>query len=546
MKIINGGKLYLSSFLKWLLLANILALMPIASYAQTDATVAVEDPSDAPLTDVATVIVDGGLLFDVHGYSVAPAQERADNIAENIIKAAESSTKPTVKIKIIDGEFGPTITVDGANVTVVTLADAKHEGMEPELLEKVQAQVIEETILKYRSDRSKKGQSKSIKQALLWTAPFLLITFLLLWGRNRVENGVEAIVLKLSANVDAASRNIIQSSFIVTVARTIVRLILFGIFLSILNGYLSILFSAFAQTRHISKSLGAYVTAPIFEMLVDAVSHLPNIILVVLLFILTRYFIKLTRLVFENIESGNFNFVGFERQWTWPTFNLVRFFIWIVWFVLAFPYIPGSDSAAFKGVSILLGVMVSMGSNSVVSNLLAGIFVIYRRSTSIGDRIKIGEYVGDVVAIKLMETHLKSIKNELVSIPNVMLMNSDVINYTSQTDDDGLLVNTIVGIGYEEPQAKVEKMLIEAALRTAYVEKTPKPFIFRNALADYAVNYQVNAYTKCGPKFPLIMSDLHANILDVFNENKVQIMTPSYMADPDDPKIAPTPKVKPA
>ena len=545
MKIINGGKLYLSSFLKWLLLANILALMPIASYAQTEATVAVEDPSDAPLADVATVIVDGEPLFDVHGYSVAPAQERADNIAENIIKAAESSTKPTVKIKIIDGEFGPTITVDGANVTVVTLADAKHEGMEPELLEKVQAQVIEETILKYRSDRSKEGQSKSIKQALLWTAPFLLITFLLLWGRNRVENGVEAIVLKLSANVDAASRNIIQSSFIVTVARTIVRLILFGIFLSILNGYLSILFSAFAQTRHISKSLGAYVTAPIFEMLVDAVSHLPNIILVVLLFILTRYFIKLTRLVFENIESGNFNFVGFERQWTWPTFNLVRFFIWIVWFVLAFPYIPGSDSAAFKGVSILLGVMVSMGSNSVVSNLLAGIFVIYRRSTSIGDRIKIGEYVGDVVAIKLMETHLKSIKNELVSIPNVMLMNSDVINYTSQTDDDGLLVNTIVGIGYEEPQAKVEKMLIEAALRTAYVEKTPKPFIFRNALADYAVNYQVNAYTKCGPKLPLIMSDLHANILDVFNENKVQIMTPSYMADPDDPKIAPTPKVKP-
>ena len=126
-----------------------------------------------------------------------------------------------------------------------------------------------------------------------------------------------------------------------------------------------------------------------------------------------------------------------------------------------------------------------------------------------------------------------------------MLMNSDVINYTSQTDDDGLLVNTIVGIGYEEPQAKVEKMLVEAALRTAYVEKTPKPFIFRNALADYAVNYQVNAYTKCGPKFPLIMSDLHANILGVFNENKVQIMTPSYMADPDDPKIAPTPKVKP-
>ncbi len=189
--------------------------------------------------------------------------------------------------------------------------------------------------------------------------------------------------------------------------------------------------------------------------------------------------------------------------------------------------------------------MVSMGSNSVVSNLLAGIFVIYRRSTSIGDRIKVGEHIGDVVAIKLMETHLKSIKNELVSIPNVMLMNSDVINYTNKTDDDGILVNTIVGIGYEEPQTKVEKLLIEAALRTAYVEKAPKPFVFRNALADYSVNYQVNAYTKSGAKLPIILSDLHANILDVFNENKVQIMTPSYMADPDEPKIAPITKVRP-
>ncbi len=526
-------------------MATILACIPVAGYSQTEEPADTVAPANAPIMDIATVIVDGEALFDVRGSSAAPAQERADNVAVNIIEAAELSNRPIVQMDVINGEFGPTITADGIIVTVVTIADAKHEDMEIELLKKVQVAVIEKTILKYRSDRSELGQSKSIKLALLWTVPFLLITYLLLWVRSRVENGVEALVIKLSSGVDDASKNIIQSSFIVTVAKTIVRLILFGFFLSVLNTYLSVLFSAFAQTRYISNSIAAYITAPIIEMMVNAVTHVPNIILVVLLFLLTRYIVKLTRLVFENIESGNFNFEGFEKQWIWPTYNLVRVFIWIVWFVLAFPYIPGSDSAAFKGVSILLGVMVSMGSNSVVSNLLAGIFVIYRRSTSIGDRIKVGEHIGDVVAIKLMETHLKSIKNELVSIPNVMLMNSDVINYTNKTDDDGILVNTIVGIGYEEPQAKIEKLLIEAALRTVYVEKTPTPFVFRNALADYAVNYQVNAYTKNGAKLPIILSDLHANILDVFNENKVQIMTPSYMSDPDEPKIAPTSKVRP-
>jgi small-conductance mechanosensitive channel len=520
-------------------MAAILVCLPFASYPQTEEPTTTEVPVDAPAMDIATVVVDGEQLFDVRGSSVAPAQKRADNVAANIIEAAELSDRPIVQMDIINGEFGPTITADGIIVTVVTTADAKHEDMDLGILEKVQAKVIEETILKYRSDRSKVGQSKSIKRALLWTLPFLLITYLLFWGRNRVENGVEKLVIRLSSGIDAASRNIIQSSLIVTIARTFVRVILFVIFLSILNFYLSVLFSAFAQTRYISNSIAAYVTAPIIDMLVSTVGHVPNIILLVLLFMLTKYVVKLVRLVFENIESGNFKFEGFEKQWIWPTYNLLRVFIWIVWFILAFPYIPGSDSQAFKGVSILLGVMVSMGSNSVVSNLLAGIFVIYRRSTSIGDRIKVGNHVGDVVAIKLMETHLRSIKNELVSIPNVMLMNSDVINYSSKTNDDGLLVNTIVGIGYEEPQKKIEALLIEAALRTIDVEKTPKPFVFRNALADYAVNYQVNAYTKCGQKLPEILSDLHANILDVFSENHVQIMTPSYMADPDVPKIAP-------
>lgn len=169
--------------------------------------------------------------------------------------------------------------------------------------------------------------------------------------------------------------------------------------------------------------------------------------------------------------------------------------------------------------------------------MMAGLFVVYRRSTNIGDRIKVGNQVGDVVEIKLMETLVKSIKNEMISIPNAQLLNSEVTNYSRTIDGRGLMVNTTVGIGYEEPQEKVEAMLIEAAKRTTHLKLSPKPFVLMTALADYAVNYQINAFSTRGSSLPQIYSDLHRNIVSVFNENGVQIMTPSYIADPDEPKV---------
>ena len=147
--------------------------------------------------------------------------------------------------------------------------------------------------------------------------------------------------------------------------------------------------------------------------------------------------------------------------------------------------------------------------------------------------------VGDVVQIKLMETYLKSIKNELVSIPNAHLLNSEVLNYSSMIDGRGLMLHTTVGIGYEEPQEKVEAMLIEAAHRTSGIKKNPSPFVLRKQLADFAVNYEINAFTSRGNKIPQLLSELHSHILDIFHANGVQIMTPSYESDPEQAKIPP-------
>jgi small-conductance mechanosensitive channel len=329
----------------------------------------------------------------------------------------------------------------------------------------------------------------------------------------------------------------VNSSAMGALVRYALRLLLLIILLFMTYYYLSMVLLAFAETRPMAQLLITYVTGPLLGVLGGFVSYLPNLAALAIIAALTRFIIKGVRLFFENVEAGTIRLKNFQAIWVWPTFNIIRVVLVLVAIVISFPYIPGSDSDAFKGLTILVGVMVSLGSNSVIANALSGLFVIYRRSTNIGDRIKIGEHIGDVVEIKLMETHLKSIKNELISIPNAQLLNSEVINYSTKIDGRGLLLHTTVGIGYEEPQDKIEAMLVEAANRTKNLLKSPEPFVLWTGLADYAINYQINGYTTRGSRMPKIQSDLHRNIVDVFNENNVQIMTPSYIADPQVPKI---------
>jgi small-conductance mechanosensitive channel len=268
------------------------------------------------------------------------------------------------------------------------------------------------------------------------------------------------------------------------------------------------------------------------------VRFIPNLIVLGIIYLMTRYVLRGLRAFFDTIEAGGITLRQFEPHWAGPTFNLLRVVLILTALVFAFPYIPGSDSAAFQGLTILIGAMLSLGSNSVMSNMLSGLFLIYRRSTNIGDRIHIGEHTGDVVEIKLMETHIRSVKNELISIPNAQMMNSEVINYTRKLARDGLILHTTVGIGYEEQPEKVVAMLIEAARRTSRLKNHPEPFVYWTALADFAINYQINAHTMHGSSMQSIRSELHSNIVAVFNENKVQIMTPAYEADPAQPKIS--------
>jgi small-conductance mechanosensitive channel len=297
--------------------------------------------------------------------------------------------------------------------------------------------------------------------------------------------------------------------------------------------------SLFPWTRPVARRGAALFIDPLATMWTGFVDALPGLIFIAILVVITRYFLKLTQLFFGGIANGTIKPGGFEREWSWPTYRLVRIAIVGFALVMAYPYIPGSNSEAFKGVSIFFGLLMSIGAASMVANSVAGYALIYRRAFKIGDRIKVDDVVGDVIEMRQQVTQLRTPKNEEVTIPSSLILNSHVVNYSTLARERGLILHTTVGIGYETPWRQVEAMLIEAANRTEGMLREPPPFVLQTSLGDFCVTYEINAYCDSPQEMAKLYTALHRNILDVFNEHGVQIMTPAYEGDPEKPKVVP-------
>jgi small-conductance mechanosensitive channel len=196
--------------------------------------------------------------------------------------------------------------------------------------------------------------------------------------------------------------------------------------------------------------------------------------------------------------------------------------------VMAFPYLPGSESEAFKGVSIFLGVLFSLGSTSAVANVVAGLILNYTRAFSIGDRVRIGDVEGDVIFKTLLVTHIRTVKNVEITLPNSTVLGGAVHNFSMAAKESPLILHTSITIGYDAPWRRVHELLISAAQSTQYILSNPPPFVLQTALNDFYVSYQINAYTDHPHEMARIYSELHQNIQDKFNEGGVEIMSPHY------------------
>ena len=211
-----------------------------------------------------------------------------------------------------------------------------------------------------------------------------------------------------------------------------------------------------------------------------------------------------------------------------PTFSIVRFLLLAFMFVLIFPYMPGSDSNIFRGVSIFVGVLFSLGSSSSIANMIAGIVITYMRPFKIGDKIKIGEMTGVVIEKTLLVTRLRTVDLEEITIPNSAILTGNTINYSTNSRNEGLVVHTTVSIGYDVPWKEVHQAMIDAVLLIPEVQKLPLPFVLQTSLDDFYVSYQINAHVKEISRLPVIYSAMHQNIQDIFNQRGIEIMSPHY------------------
>jgi small-conductance mechanosensitive channel len=293
---------------------------------------------------------------------------------------------------------------------------------------------------------------------------------------------------------------------------------------------LPIVFSLFPATRNLATTLFGYILHPLKNIVVGTIKYIPNLITIIIIVTITRYVTKALKFFSVQIEKGKLVIAGFYAEWAEPTYRILQVLLWAFTVALAYPYLPGSDSKVFQGISVFLGIIFSLGSTTAIGNLVAGLVITYMRPFKIGDRVQIKESTGFVVEKNLMVVRLKTHKNEYVTFPNLLILGSGIINYNTSSDEDeeGLILNAEVTFGYETPWQTVHEILINAALKTEQVLKKPKPFVLQTGLDDFYARYQINCYTKAVDMVPKIYTALYENIQNGFREAGLDMTAPHY------------------
>lgn len=486
---------------------------------------------------MAPVIVDGMRLAQVRGVSSYPAGDRARIIRDKVISVAKDETFSTQDLIVVNEDDRSLVLAGDKVLLNIFDMDAEVENLDRRLLAEVTKSKIAEIIESYRRDRSPQLLLTNAAYAFVLT----LVLALLFWGIRRfferLDKWAVAHVQTSLENIASKSHELIQADQVWTLVAGFLSAIRVFTLVVLVYSYLNTVLGLFPWTRQFAFMLLNLVLDPVKSLWFGFLRELPDIVFIVILFLVLRYILKLTRMFFNGVRRGRIKLRDFDPDWALPTHRIVRFLIIIFAIIIAYPYIPGSDSLAFKGVSVFVGVIFSLGSSSFISNVVAGLAMTYRGAFKEGDRVRIDDVFGDVREIKLMTTRINTLKNESVVVPNSNILNTNVINYSMMAAKRGLVLHTTVGIGYDVPWRQVEAMLLLAADRTEGLEKDPKPFVLQNLMGDFAVNYEINAICTDAKTMVAVKSDLHSNIQDVFNEHGVQIMSPAYVSDPDDAKI---------
>ena len=483
------------------------------------------------ITPGAPLVVEGDTLFILynrHG-GITP-EARVEDIREKIIEIGTRMTLFTDSIYIFEADFTTDIMAGDEMLMSITDYDGLWQNKTRQELAVAYRTIIEAKLQELHAEYGLKQKLMGV----LYVVGSMVVLWLLIWATNycyrrwryrllrKLLHRTRPLTIK-----DYEVLNLHRQGVLFLTGFNVLRylVILFLLFI-----FVPMFFAAFPETKSFTYTIFGYVWNPFVSILKSIVGFLPKFFQIIVIIFCFRYLVKGLHYLMNEIGSGRLKVNGFYADWAQPTYLILRVLCYSFMIVMIWPLLPSSDSQVFQGVSVFIGIIVSLGSSSIIGNVMAGMVMTYMRPFHVGDFIKYGDTEGFVIEKTVLVTRIRTRKNDVITIPNANLMTSQTTNYTFSAHNYGVIVHTKVTIGYDMQWQVIRDLLLAAAAKTSHLQKKPEPFVRVTALDDFYVEYEINAYTRKSELLGDIYSELHQNILDSFHSNGVEIMSPHIFA----------------
>ena len=477
------------------------------------------------------VVVEEDTLFTFYTArgGLSP-QARAENAQKNILAVGKKLTLTPDSVRVEKTDIVSDVMYANQVLFSVTDRDALWENMSRDSLAQLRCQQVVQQLQLLKENYGMMRQLKRVGYFLLVVVAQVLLFMLTNWLFRKLCIRIDRLKETRLKPIMIQTYELLNTDKQVRLLHVGANLLRYVVMFVQLLFSVPLVFIIFPQTEKLAFTLLGYLWTPIKSILKGIVDYVPNLFTIIVIWLCVHYLIRLLRYLAMEIEEGRLQINGFYNDWAMPTYHIVRFLLYAFMIAMIYPYLPGSNSGVFQGISVFVGLIVSLGSTTVIGNIIAGLVITYMRPFKLGDFIKLNDTSGNVIEKTPLVTRIRTHKNEVVTIPNSFMMSSHTINYSSSAKEYGLIIHSEVTIGYDAPWRQVHQLLIEAALATPGVTDEPRPFVLQTSLSDWYPVYQVNAYVRNAQELPRIYSILHQNIQDRFNEAGVEIMSPHYMA----------------
>ena len=446
------------------------------------------------------------------------------------------------------GSIGPieSRAFDGGNVIavasrgIVALTRADVDELAGETVDSVSAQ----TVARLRQALAEADEARTPRRVLIaagLAAVGLGTGLLILWGLVRAHRKFAGRLVDVAAErlaktglTDVAS---LRASRLLEFQRGLLTTLTLGIGIVVSYSTLTFVLRRFPYTRPWGESMRGFLLTTVETLALGIVHAIPGLFTIALIVVIARFVGRLLGIWFSAVEQGRTRVAWLYPETAAPTRRLVTVLLWLFTIVVAYPYMPGSQTDAFRGVSVFLGLMVTFGSSGLVNQVMSGFMVTYSRALRVGDYVRIGDVEGTVVHLGVLSTKLRTFRGEEATIPNAVVVSQTTTDYSRLAEKGETFTPTSVTIGYDTPWRQIHALLLMAAERTPGVRVEPKPYVWQEALQDFYVKYTLFVCLDNQEQRYFTLNTLHANIQDLFNEYGVQIMSPNYLADPASPKV---------